>query len=99
MESYMSTFILTNETLRLEFDPRTGTLVGVATNDGGWRILDRPGLASHSVCSFPSRTGATTTSLASGSGLPASRPRRTDKTSALPGIAWIPNTVVAWTSS
>ena len=36
--------VLANETLRLEFDPDTGALIHVATADGGWQILDRPGL-------------------------------------------------------
>ena len=35
---------LENETLRLDFDPRTGALVSLAATQAGWPILDRPRL-------------------------------------------------------
>jgi hypothetical protein len=40
----MSTFILENETLRLEFAPETGALVGITAVQTGWQILNRPHL-------------------------------------------------------
>ncbi len=40
----MSTLILENETLRLEFDRAKGALVGLTAVGTGWRILDRPEL-------------------------------------------------------
>ena len=40
----MTTIVLANETLRLEFDRDTGALVHVATADGTWQLLDRPQL-------------------------------------------------------
>ena len=40
----MQTFVLQNETLRLEFDHGTGALVGLAAVKTGWPILDRPHL-------------------------------------------------------
>ncbi len=53
----MSTFVLANETLRLEFDQETGALVHVAGADGSWQILDRPklGLSFRLLVPLPQR--------------------------------------------
>lgn len=40
----MTTFILENETLHLEFNRETGALVDLTAVETGWRILGRPGL-------------------------------------------------------
>ena len=40
----MSTLVLANDTLRLEFARETGALVHVASADGVWPLLDRPHL-------------------------------------------------------
>ena len=53
----MSTFVLENETLRLEFDYETGALVGLTAAESGWQILNRPhlGLSFRLMVPLPER--------------------------------------------
>lgn len=53
----MTTIVLANDTLRLEFDRKTGALVHIATADGTWQILDRPqlGLSFRLLVPLPGR--------------------------------------------
>jgi hypothetical protein len=53
----MSTFVLANDSLRLEFDRDTGALVHLATADGTWQLLDRPqlGLSFRLLVPLPGR--------------------------------------------
>ena len=53
----MSTFVLANDTLRLEFERTTGALVHVASADGTWQLLDRPqlGLSFRLLVPLPQR--------------------------------------------
>ena len=53
----MSTFVLANDSLRLEFDRDSGALVHAAAADGTWQILDRPqlGLAFRLLVPLPGR--------------------------------------------
>lgn len=53
----MSTFILENKTLTLEFDSEFGTLVGLSSKLTGWEILNRPhlGLSFRLLLPLPGR--------------------------------------------
>ena len=53
----MSTFVLANDTLRLEFDARDRRLVGLTAVETGWQILDRPqlGLSFRLLVPLPDR--------------------------------------------
>lgn len=53
----MSTFVLANETLHLEFERETGALIHVAGADGSWQLLDRPhlGLSFRLLVPLPGR--------------------------------------------
>ena len=53
----MSTIVLENDTLRLEFNRENGALIGLAAGQGGWEILNRPhlGLSFQLLMPLPGR--------------------------------------------
>ena len=53
----MATLVIENESLRLEFAPETGALIGLSAVESGWQILDRPqlGLSFRLLVPLPGR--------------------------------------------
>ena len=95
----MSTFVLANDTLRLEFDRDTGALVDVATADGGWQLLDRPqlGLSFRLLVPLPGRRNNPV--LGEKQRLTTSKSPPTAAAPASPGTASPPSTAARSTSA